>query len=57
MSRLRWPDGFVNAPPADTIAGIVCWRAKEHTYQCYQVQEARHRSTAGTIFHATKLPI
>ena len=43
-----------SAPPA-AIAGIVCWRAGASTNATGA--RSRHRSTAGTIFHATKLPL
>ena len=43
-----------SAPPA-AIAGIVCWRARS-LYQCYRCKK-QTSSTAGTIFHATKLPL
>ena len=53
MSRLRWPDGFVC--PACGHRGH-CVLAGRSLYQCYRCKK-QTSSTAGTIFHATKLPL
>ena len=56
LSRLRWPDGFVC--PACGHRGH-CVLAGRSLYQCYQCYRCKKQtsSTAGTIFHATKLPL
>ena len=53
LSRLRWPDGFVC--PACGHRGH-CVLAGRSLYQCYRCKK-QTSSTAGTIFHATKLPL
>ena len=53
LSRLRWPDGFVC--PACGHRGH-CVLAGWSLYQCYRCKK-QTSSTAGTIFHATKLPL
>ena len=53
LSRLRWPDGFVC--PACGHSGH-CVLAGRSLYQCYRCKK-QTSSTAGTIFHATKLPL
>ena len=50
---LRWPDGFVC--PACGHRGH-CVLAGRSLYQCYRCKK-QTSSTAGTIFHATKLPL
>ena len=53
LSRLRWPDGFVC--PACGHRGH-CVLAGRSLYQCNRCKK-QTSSTAGTIFHATKLPL
>ena len=53
LSRLRWPDGFVC--PACGHRGH-CVLAGRSLYQCTRCKK-QTSSTAGTIFHATKLPL
>ena len=53
LVRLRWPDGF--AAPAAAIGSIACWRVGG-LYQCNRCKK-QTSPTAGTIFHATKLPL
>ena len=53
LSRLRWPDGFVC--PACGHRGH-CVLAGRSLYQCGRCKK-QTSSTAGTIFHATKLPL
>ena len=53
LSRLRWPDGFVC--PACGHRGH-CVLAGRSLYQCYRCKK-QTSSTAGTIFHTTKLPL
>ena len=53
LVRLRWPDGFVCpllAPSGD------CVLAGRGLYQCNRCKK-QTSPTAGTIFHATKLPL
>ena len=53
LEKLRWPKGFVC--PACDHAGRA-WLAERRLYQC---NRCKHQVslTAGTIFHATKLPL
>ena len=53
LERLRWPKGFLC--PACGHAGRA-WLAERRLYQC---NRCKHQVslTAGTIFHATKLPL
>ena len=53
LSRLRWPDGFVC--PACGHRGH-CVLAGRSLCQCNRCKK-QTSSTAGTIFHATKLPL
>ncbi len=53
LSRLRWPDGFVC--PCCGHRGH-CVLAGRSLYQCNRCKK-QTSSTAGTIFHATKLPL
>jgi len=53
LERLRWPKGFLC--PACGHAGRA-WLGERRLYQC---NRCKHQVslTAGTIFHATKLPL
>ena len=44
-----------SSAPAAAIAGIACWRGAG-LYQCNRCKK-QTSPTAGTIFHATKLPL
>jgi transposase-like protein len=55
VEKGRWPEGFV-CPECGETRHCVVWHGPVKTFQCAGCRE-QTTLTAGTIFHATKLPL
>ena len=53
VARLRWPSGFVCPERGNTTFGVL---RRRWLYQCHRCRR-QTAVTAGTLFHATKLPL
>lgn len=55
LQKARWPSGFI-CPECQGSSYCIVWHGKVKTFQC-NCCHTQTTLTAGTIFHATKLPL
>ncbi len=55
LQKARWPSGFI-CPECQNSSHCIVWHGKVKTFQCNRCH-TQTTLTAGTIFHATKLPL
>jgi hypothetical protein len=55
LGKFRWPKGYI-CPVCESRSHCIVWHGKVKTFQCNRCH-TQVTLTAGTIFHATKLPL